>query len=72
MGIDHETTAYLIWDRIWLMRKKVQLQPHIVYLALSSEVKVARKRRCLHDGLIKVRHRGRFNSGKFQPLFMAV
>jgi hypothetical protein len=39
------------------IRRKVQLQPHIVYLALSSEVKVGVtvKHKCQRDGSIKVR-----------------
>jgi hypothetical protein len=42
-GLDYETrvsTAHLgIEDRDLVYEQKVQLQPHIVYLALSSEVK---------------------------------
>jgi hypothetical protein len=34
------STAHLIQDRDLEYEEKVQLQPHIVYLALSSEVKV--------------------------------
>ena len=45
-----------IEDRDLDYEKRVQLQPHVVYLALSSEVKVGvtRKHKCLHDGLTKV------------------
>jgi hypothetical protein len=52
------STAHLgIQDRDLAYEEKVQLQPHIVYLALSSEVKVGvtRKHKCQRDGSIKVR-----------------
>jgi hypothetical protein len=57
------STAHLgIQDQIWSMRKSA-IAAHIVYLALSSEVKVGvTQNKYLHDGLIRS-HRGRFNSG---------